>query len=70
MDSNYFKFERNPDYEESERKNMLTYCLLGDPEVDIYTKIPIEVVNPFLESIYEGQLVSILIKDFYLNIRT
>ncbi|MFX1308756.1 MAG: C25 family cysteine peptidase [Promethearchaeota archaeon] len=48
---------------DSERKQLLTYCLLGDPEVDIYTNIPKPVLNPFTENIYEGQLVSITIKD-------
>jgi len=46
-----------------ERKQLLTYCLLGDPEVDIYTNIPKSALNPFNEDIYEGQLVSITIKD-------
>lgn len=46
-----------------ERKNILTYCLLGDPELDIYTNKPKMVMNPFLESIYEGQLVSAIIKS-------
>ena len=50
----------NYDYE---RKNLLTYNLLGDPEVDIYTDIPKPVENPFIEGIYEGQLVSVTIKD-------
>ena len=46
---------------EPERKNVLTYNLLGDPEVDIYTDKPLNVTNPFTEAIYEGQLVSITI---------
>ncbi|MFW9900714.1 MAG: C25 family cysteine peptidase, partial [Candidatus Thorarchaeota archaeon] len=46
-----------------ERKQLLTYCLLGDPEVDIYTNIPKSALNPFTENIYEGQLVSLTIKD-------
>ncbi len=46
-----------------ERKNILTYNLLGDPEVDIYTNIPKKAMNPFTEDIYEGQLVSVIIKD-------
>lgn len=46
-----------------ERKNLLTYSLLGDPEVDIYTNIPKLAKNPFTEDIYEGQLVSVIIKD-------
>ena len=47
----------------SHYRNLLTYNLLGDPEVDIYTNIPMNVENPFNETIYEGQLVSILIRD-------
>jgi hypothetical protein len=50
-------------YREYHRKNVLTYCLLGDPEVDIYTNAPTSVSNPFTEDIYEGQLVSVTIKD-------
>lgn len=50
-------------YSEWQRKNILTYCLLGDPELNIYTNIPRNVLNPFTEDIYEGQLVSITIKD-------
>ncbi len=46
-----------------ERKNLLTYNLLGDPEVDIYTNIPQNASNPFNMSIYEGQLISVIIKD-------
>ncbi len=46
-----------------ERKNVLTYCLLGDPELDIYTNKPKMAMDAFLESIYEGQLVSAIIKS-------
>ena len=46
-----------------ERKNILTYNLLGDPEVDIYTNKPKPALNPFTEDLYEGQLVSINIKN-------
>jgi len=46
-----------------ERKNILTYNLLGDPEVDIYTNSPKNAMNPFNEINYEGELVSIIIKD-------
>ncbi|MBA7699772.1 hypothetical protein ES703_108475 [subsurface metagenome] len=42
---------------EWERKNVLTYNLLGDPEVDIYSDKPLDITNPFTENIYEGQLV-------------
>jgi len=46
---------------EFERKNVLTYCLLGDPEIDIYTDTPKDVLNPFTKDIYEGQLASITV---------
>ncbi len=48
-----------------ERKNILSYNLLGDPEVDIYTNIPQQAANPFYENIYEGQLASITIMDIH-----
>ncbi|MFX0000243.1 MAG: C25 family cysteine peptidase [Candidatus Hermodarchaeota archaeon] len=51
-----------------ERKQLLTYCLLGDPELDIYTNKPKIALNPFTEDIYEGQLVSITIKDVNNNV--
>lgn len=46
-----------------ERKNILTYNLLGDPEVDIYTNIPKNAMNPFNEIYYEGGFSSVIIKD-------
>jgi hypothetical protein len=46
-----------------ERKQILTYCLLGDPEVDIYTDIPHNASNPFNDKIYEGQLLSFVVRD-------
>jgi len=46
-----------------ERKNILTYNLLGDPEVDIYTDIPTLAENPFPDEIYEGQVVSLTVRD-------
>ncbi|MFX1365526.1 MAG: C25 family cysteine peptidase [Promethearchaeota archaeon] len=51
-----------------ERKNILTYCLLGDPELDVYTNKPKVASNPFTGNIYEGQLVSIILKDIDNNI--
>ncbi|MFX1343857.1 MAG: C25 family cysteine peptidase [Promethearchaeota archaeon] len=51
-----------------ERKNILTYNLLGDPEVDIYTNYPRNAKNPFNEMYYEGGFNSITIKDFNDNI--
>ena len=46
------------------RRNLMTYNLLGDPEVDIYTEIPSKVSNPFSENIYEGQLISINLNPY------
>jgi len=65
MNSNYFDDPSVSMNLEYERKNVLTYCLLGDPELDIYTDIPLKVKNPFLSEIYEGQNVSITIKNIY-----
>jgi hypothetical protein len=48
---------------EYQRKNILTYCLLGDPEVDIYTDQPLSASNPLPATIYEGQLVNMTITD-------
>ena len=65
INSDYFKNERvnAENYDEPERKNLLTYCLLGDPEIDIYTDKPANASNPFAQSIYEGQLITSTIKD-------
>ncbi|MFW9990410.1 MAG: C25 family cysteine peptidase, partial [Candidatus Odinarchaeota archaeon] len=65
MNSDYFKDERvdAENYDEPERKNLLTYCLLGDPEVDIYTDKPVNASNPFIQDIYEGQLITTIIRD-------
>ena len=52
---------------EFERKNILTYNLLGDPELDVYTNKPKLAINPFTDSIYEGQLISTTIKDISGN---
>jgi hypothetical protein len=70
MNSFYYKFKRNPYHVEAERKQLSTYCLLGDPEVDIYTGIPGKIENISLPiTIYEGQLVEIeRITDNYSRI--
>jgi hypothetical protein len=63
MNSEYFD---NPSVSmrlEYERKNVLTYCLLGDPELDVYTDKPVEVYNPFNEEIYEGQNLFLTIRN-------
>lgn len=66
MNSHYYKYERNLDHEQAERKQLLTYNLLGDPEVDIYTSIPGKIeMNPFTSELYEGQMVNLTIRDNY-----
>ncbi len=62
MLSDYFINNASIEHE-WERKNMLTYSLLGDPEVDIYTQKPVAISNPFPTEIYEGQTISATIKD-------
>ncbi|MFX1312544.1 MAG: C25 family cysteine peptidase [Promethearchaeota archaeon] len=63
INSDYYqRGEGSTDYD-FERKNILTYCLLGDPEVDIYTNKPQNALNPFTDNIYQGQLVSLVIRD-------
>lgn len=63
MNSPIFEQGLTSMYREYHRKNILTYCLLGDPEVDIYTNTPKSVLDPFKDDIYEGQLISVIIKD-------
>jgi hypothetical protein len=63
MNSDYYTIGAGSTDYDFERKNLLTYCLLGDPEVDIYTDQPKAVKNPFNSTIYEGQLVSIIIRN-------
>ncbi|MFX0030840.1 MAG: C25 family cysteine peptidase [Candidatus Hermodarchaeota archaeon] len=46
-----------------ERKNILTYNLLGDPEIDIYTDNPKNIADPFNEESYEGGFGSVIVKD-------
>lgn len=63
MNSDYFVRGAASMIQEAQRKNMLTYNLLGDPELDVYTRVPIEVPNYFTGNIYEGQCVSFQAKD-------
>jgi len=63
MNSDYFKRGEASMIQEWQRKNLLTYNLLGDPELDIYTKVPEKVSNYFNEDLYEGQCVSFQVKD-------
>jgi len=63
LNSDYFQRGETSIDLEWQRKNILTYDLLGDPEVDIYTDIPVSVPNYFSSPIYEGQLVSFSVID-------
>ncbi len=63
MNSDYFERGEATMNEEWQRKNILTYCLLGDPEVDIYTDVPKNASNPFKGNIFEAQMVSTVIKN-------
>ena len=63
INSDYYKRGEGSTEYDFERKNILTYCLLGDPEVDIFTNKPENALNPSIGDIYEGQLVSAIIKD-------
>ncbi len=67
LNSDYFNQPSVSTEQEWERKNLLAYNLLGDPEVDIYTNIPISASNPFTGTYYEGQLVALQIKDIFNN---
>ncbi len=68
INSDYYNRGEGSTNYDFERKNLLTYCLLGDPEVDIYTNKPKRASNPFNQNIYEGQLVSVEIRDISNNI--
>ena len=63
MESDHFTEGWGSLDQEWERKNILSYNLLGDPEVDIYTDKPLNATNPFTENIYEGQLIKSIIRD-------
>jgi len=63
LNSNYFERGAASMVQEWQRKNLLSYNLLGDPELDIYTKVPEKVSNYFNENLYEGQCVSFQVKD-------
>jgi len=63
INSDYYIYGSGSTIYDFERKNILSYNLLGDPGVDIYTNTPENATNPFPENIYEGQLVSITIRD-------
>jgi hypothetical protein len=55
---------------EWERKNVLTYCLLGDPEIDIFTQNPKKFRNQtfgLMATYQEGSIIERLILDEYDN---
>ncbi|MHA1274236.1 MAG: C25 family cysteine peptidase [Promethearchaeota archaeon] len=63
IESDYYKRGEGSLEYDFERKNLLTYCLLGDPEIDIYTGIPKNASNPFPSKIYEAQKLEITVKN-------
>ncbi len=63
INSDYYTKGSGSTIYDFERKNILTYNLLGDPEVDIYTNNPKNAINPFNEIYYEGEFISVIIKD-------
>jgi hypothetical protein len=63
MESDHFTEGWGSLDQEWERKNILSYNLLGDPEVDIYTSTPLNATNPFTGAVYEGQLISRIIRN-------
>lgn len=63
MNSDIFINGSSSMYFEWHRKNILSYCLLGDPELDVYTNKPKEAINPFDISYSEGQYISFTLKD-------
>jgi len=70
LESDFFtgdREDRSTIQYEFERKNVLTYNLLGDPIVDIYTKKPINAQNPFNGQYFSGQLINTTIKDIREN---
>lgn len=63
LNSEYFTQGSGSIQNDFERKQLLTYCLLGDPEVDVYTAVPKLAQDPFNEDIYEAQLISLTISN-------
>ena len=63
LHSVYFTSGRTSINYEYQRKNVLTYNLLGDPELDIYTNKPVLAMKVYNNTYYEGQLVSVVILD-------
>lgn len=61
LNSDYFTSLEKSFEKEWQRKNVLTYNLLGDPEIDIYTNYPRNASSSFLQPFYAGQLVNITI---------
>lgn len=58
MNSTHFKVFSSLNLE-WERKNLLTYNLLGDPELDIFTNIPVKTMENIIpKQVYGGQLLA------------
>jgi len=68
LESDYFTGDRDDRSSiryEYERKNLLSYSLLGDPIVDIYTKEPTNTQNPFTDYYFSGQMINTSIKNIH-----
>ena len=61
LNSDYFTSGETTINMEYQRKNILSYNLLGDPEVDIYTNYPTNAYINSQNDIYEGELVNLTI---------
>lgn len=53
--------------QEWERKIILTYMLLGDPEIDIFTNSTRSITKFFNDTLYEGSSLRYVVKDEYGN---
>jgi len=68
LESDYFTGDRDDRSSiryEYERKNLLSYSLLGDPIIDIYTKEPTNTQNPFTDYYFSGQMINTSIKNIH-----
>jgi hypothetical protein len=65
LNSDYFKRGVTSIDYEYQRKNVLSYNLLGDPELDVYTNISAPIPNYLNTTIFAGQLIELNIKDLY-----
>jgi hypothetical protein len=63
LESDRFTGHKSSIRNEYERKNILSYNLLGDPIVDIYTKEPSSAQNPFEDYYFSGQMINTSIEN-------